>query len=262
MATLALAGGSFLGRAFSGALPDLRTAAHTEASNPAVLDDIDVVVSFARHPGLADGPPPPEDDADLILAREAAHRDIAYVFLSSRKVYAPAAGPLREDSPVGPTDAYGRAKLAQEERLREVLGDRLTIVRIANVFGFERGRTSFMGLMMDGLLDSGQITFDVSPFVTRDFLPATAFAKALAVIAAHPPGGVVNLGSGIPLEAGRLAMWLIEGFGRGELLATSHEERDSFVLDTTRLESLAGRPCTREDIRLAAMALGWRLAQG
>jgi UDP-glucose 4-epimerase len=261
MTVLALAGGSFLARAFAGAMPDVRTAPHTEAGRAGLIDGITTIVSFARHPGLGSGPPEPEEDADLTLARAAAERGIPYVFLSSRKVYAPSPDPLREDSPLGPTDAYGAAKLAQEQRLREVLGDRLTVVRLANVFGFERGRTSFMGRMMDGLVEHGRITFDMSPFVERDFLPAPAFAMALARIARDPPGGVVGLGSGIPLPTGRLAMWLIEGFGRGELLVTNAEERDAFVLDIRRLTALTGPPCAEGDLRTTTLALGRRLAR-
>ena len=36
--------------------------------------------------------------------------------------------------------------------------------------------------------------------------------------AAAPPGGILNIGSGIGLPTGRLALWIIEGYGRGELV--------------------------------------------
>ena len=47
--------------------------------------------------------------------------------------------PLAETAPTGPSDAYGRHKLAVEHALRELLGERLTVLRLANVFGYERG---------------------------------------------------------------------------------------------------------------------------
>ena len=46
--------------------------------------------------------------------------------LGTRKVYAPSAAPLAEDSPLGPSDAYGRHKLALEQALHGVLGPGLT----------------------------------------------------------------------------------------------------------------------------------------
>ncbi len=46
----------------------------------------------------------------------------------------------------------------------------------------------------------------MSPFVARDFLPVEAFARLIARLAAAPPGGIVNVGSGIGLPTGRLAL--------------------------------------------------------
>ena len=68
-------------------------------------------------------------------------------------------------------DLYEEHKLAVEEALRARLGARLTILRLANVFDYERGpgRRMFLSLLLDGLADAGQIRFDMSPFVEREF---------------------------------------------------------------------------------------------
>jgi UDP-glucose 4-epimerase len=201
-------------------------------------------------------------DPDLRLAERIGDREIAYVMLSSRKVYAPSSEALAESAPLGPTDAYGRHKLAVEAHLRERLGERLTILRLANVFGFERapGRRSFLSILLDRLAREDQIRLDMSPFVIRDFLPVETFARLLARIVGDPPGGVLNVGSGIALPTGRLALWIIEGFGRGELVIESPREHDPFVLAIERLADLYGTPCTEGDLRDACLALGRRLA--
>jgi dTDP-4-dehydrorhamnose reductase/UDP-glucose 4-epimerase len=77
---------------------------------------------------------------------------------------------------------------------------------------------------------------------------------------AAPPGGVLNVGSGIPLPTGRVALWVLEGFGRGELVIESPREHDAFVLDVGRLTSLYGPPCTYDELRTACLDLGRRLA--
>jgi dTDP-4-dehydrorhamnose reductase/UDP-glucose 4-epimerase len=100
----------------------------------------------------------------------------------------------------------------------------------------------------------------MSPFVVRDFLPVEACARVLARIVAAPPGGVLNVGSGIPLPTGRLALWVLEGYGRGELAIKSPDERDSFVLDVARLTRLYGPPCTCDELRASCLELGRRLA--
>jgi UDP-glucose 4-epimerase len=196
------------------------------------------------------------------LAQRVAGRDIDYVMLSSRKVYAPSARPLAEADPTAPQDRYGEHKLAIEQALRARLGERLTILRLANVFGYERGpeRRTFLSLLLDGLAAEGRIRLDMSPFVERDFLPVEACARVLARIVAAPPGGVLNVGSGIALPTGRLALWVLEGYGRGELVIESPREHDAFVLDVGRLRSLYGEPTTMAELRESCLQLGRRLA--
>jgi UDP-glucose 4-epimerase len=256
---------SFLARQVLGALPADRVCAvgHDQIDRPGLLDDVGTVVNFARHPLLGSERYRLETmDADLRLARRIGARPIAYVMLSSRKVYAPADVPLAETAPLRPVDAYGRAKLAAEQALGQLLGKRLTVLRLANVFGDERiaGRRTFLALVLNRLQAKGEIRYEISPFVVRDFLPAAAFARLVGRIAQAPPGGILNVGSGIGLPTGRLALWILEGFGRGRLVIASPREQDAFVLDVSRLVGLYRPPCSVDDIRAACLDLGHRLA--
>jgi UDP-glucose 4-epimerase len=255
---------SFIARHFLAACAAPVTAVgHDAIDRPDLFDGVDRVLSFARHPLLGrEDYRPATMDPDLRLAERIAGRCIHYVMLSSRKVYAPSARPLAETDPTGPRDLYGRHKLAVEQTLRELLGPRLTILRLANVFGYERGpaRRTFLSLLLDRLARDGRIRFDMSPFVVRDFLPVEACARVLARIVAAPPGGVLNVGSGIALPTGRLALWVLEAYGRGELVIEAPREHDAFVLDVNRLTSLYGPPCTYDEIRTSSLDLGRRLA--
>jgi UDP-glucose 4-epimerase len=255
---------SFIARHFLAACAEPLTAVgHDAIGRPDLLDGVDRVVSFARHPLLGSEPYRPATmDPDLRLAERIAGRDVDYVMLSSRKVYAPSAKPLTETDPTEPQDLYGRHKLAIEQALHELLGPRRTVLRLANVFGYERGeaRRTFFSLTLDQLARDGQIRFDMSPFVVRDFLPVESCARVLARVVAAPPGGVLNVGSGIPLPTGRVALWVLEGYGRGELVIESPLEHGAFVLDVTRLSSLYGPPCSFDDLREACVELGRRLA--
>jgi dTDP-4-dehydrorhamnose reductase/UDP-glucose 4-epimerase len=220
------------------------------------------VINAARHPASST---PEYDldrlDPDMRLAERIGDRDIRMIMLSSRKVYARADHPLREDAPLGPGDAYGANKRLAEARVSAVLGERLTILRLANIFGDERvpGRRSFLAMLLTRLKEQNQIRYDMSPFVERDFLPVETLAGLLARIVQEPPGGVMNVGSGIALPTGRIALWIMEGYGGGELLVDSYEEKDPFVLDINRLEARYGRPCTLDDLRQRCLALGQAL---
>jgi dTDP-4-dehydrorhamnose reductase/UDP-glucose 4-epimerase len=256
---------SFLAQHLLGSLNPAQVEAvgHDAIDRPDLLDGIGCVVNFARDPMAAsDAYQPEQMDPDLRLARRIGRDDIAYLMLSSRKVYARSAAPLAETAATGPSDSYGRHKLAIEHALRDLLGERLTVLRLANIFGYERiaGRTTFVATSLDRLAREGRIHYRMSPFVERDFLPVGVFARVLADIAEAPPGGILNVGSGIGLPTGRLALWILEGFGRGELVVESTEENDPFVLDITRLKALYGPPCSLADLRDACLAIGSRLA--
>ena len=164
---------SFIARHFLAACEQPVTAVgHDAIDRPDLFEGVDRVISFARHPLLgSEDYRPATMDPDLRLAERVAGRGIDYVMLSSRKVYAPSARPLAETDPTGPQELYGRHKLAVEDALRARLGARLTILRLANIFGYERGhsRRTFFSLTLERLAHEGRIRFDMSPFVDARF---------------------------------------------------------------------------------------------
>jgi UDP-glucose 4-epimerase len=262
---LVVGAGSFIAQHLVAAMPAGRVKAvgHGAIDEPGLLQGIGCVVSCCRHPLIGSEQYDFERmDPDLRLARRLGEREIAYLMLSTRRVYAPDLQLIDEGSPLAPSDPYGRHKLAAEEALGAALGQRLTILRLANIFGYERapGRRTFLSILLDRLAIRDEILFDMSPFVARDFLPVERCAALLARIALAPPGGVLNVGSGIALPTGRLALWILEGYGRGRLVIASPQEKDAFVYDVARLRAAWGEPCTFEDLRAACLAIGRRLA--
>lgn len=255
---LILGSGGFVARAVVAALPpgEVLALPHAGVLDGELPPDIAAVLWGGRHPALGTADWRLGDEPELRAARLAADRALPFLSLGTRKVYAPAPGTLREDGPLGPTDRYGEQKLAVEEALAAILGERLTRLRLSNIVGFEPGRTTFAGRMLTTLAGEGLIRFDVSPFTRRDFLPAEAAGRAIADLLRDPPGGVVNVGSGLALECGRLALWLIEGFGRGRLVCEDPEERDAFVLAVGHLRRLTGLAWGEDDVRDACLAIG------
>jgi len=263
---------SFLARSFVDAhgAAGLRHAAWADVARPETFDGIDCVVNFAVDPRYMREDYDPAFDCDRALA-EAIGRaqgegrmpaDAHVVMISSRKVYGPAGGePLVETRAPAPQDAYGRNKLVTEGLLQDRFGPNLTILRVANVFGFEDlpGRRTFLGLLLRSLREEGVIRYDVNPFTVKDFLPVEAFAAALVKVVQARPGGLFNLGSGVPLEVGWLAMWILEGYGRGSLSIADPAIRDAFTMNIDRFVARFGAVAGREDIRAACLAIGGRL---
>jgi dTDP-4-dehydrorhamnose reductase/UDP-glucose 4-epimerase len=255
---------SFIAGHLLSVLPEgaARAVSHGDLDQPDLLDGVEVVINAARHPQSSREDYDLETlDLDLRLARRIGDLPVRMIMLSSRKVYAQSDRPLTEDAPTGPADAYGANKLRAEHEVNAILGERLTILRLANIFGDERvpGRRSFLAILLNRLAEQNQILYDMSPFVERDFLPAETLAVILAKIAKEPPGGILNIGSGIPLPTGRIALWIMEGFGGGELLIEKFEEKDRFVLDVAKLKERFGTPCSVDDLRSRCLDLGRRL---
>lgn len=271
-AVLAIGRSSFLGRSFVEAhgADGIRYIDWKAVARPESFDGIDCVVNFAIDPRYMWQAYDPALDCDRRLADAIGRaqddgrmpRDAHVVMLSSRKVYGPAGGEkLVETRVPAPRDAYGRNKLETEGLLQDRFGPHLTILRLSNIFGYEYapGRRTFLGLLLRSLREEGTIRYDFSPFTEKDFLPVQQFAAALAAVVRARPGGVFNLGSGVPLEVGWLAMWIIEGFGRGSLCVTDPAIRDAFTMSVDRFVSRFGPVAGREEIHAACLAIGGRL---
>jgi UDP-glucose 4-epimerase len=199
-------------------------------------------------------------DFDRRVAERAARSGVHFVMMSTRRVYGPASGvPIRENDLTRPIDNYGANKLRTEEEVRRLLGDRCTILRVANVFGYEPGRHTFFGIALETLRRQRRIVLDSNPFVEKDFLPLSECAASIASVLRKRPSGIFNLGYGTATPLGRIAMWLIEGYSEGELLVTSIEERDAFLLDSSKLHAAVGLPSRSRTIRDHCVEIGKQL---
>jgi dTDP-4-dehydrorhamnose reductase len=84
-----------------------------------------------------------------ILAEEARNSGAFLVHFGSDYVFdgLKQDGLYREEDPVGPLSEYGRSKLAGEQAVREVLGDRSLVFRLSWVFG--EGKQNFIVKLLE-----------------------------------------------------------------------------------------------------------------
>ena len=120
-------------------------------------------------------------------AVRAAHHFV----MSSAAVYAPGADPIAESVPPAPTSDYGRAKLAAERAAQAVAGDRVTVLRLANLGGADA--------LLGNCLPGRMVTLD--PIVgqargpERSYIGPRVLAQALAALFGRVGGlpAVINL---------------------------------------------------------------------
>jgi len=200
-------------------------------------------------------------DFDLHVARALEYKRVHFYMMSTRKVYGAAPPfPATEGAPLVATDFYGINKAVTEAEVQRILGANCTILRIANVFGTETGRHTFFGIALASLKKSNRIVLDVSPFTVRDFLPVESFSDMLGDVIQTVPAGVFNMGSGKAIPIGQIALWVLEGFGQGELVVNATGERDSFLLNCEKLNRAIGYDEKYAvDVRASCVAIGRRL---
>lgn len=262
---LVVGGNSFLAREFAITNPELpvRYISHDRIDDPSVYVGINAIVNFAFAPEMYCQDYDRLLDIDLRIAEYAARFAIHYVMISSRKVYKQdMQWNAKEDFPVFGMDAYGRNKLRIERNLAEILGDHLTILRPGNVIGFEiiPGRRRLGAFLLNQLAQTECIHITVSPSVRRDIVPASFFCTVLRDILQRRPSGIYNVGTGEATEIGQVALWMIEGFGKGKLVVENPQVVDEFQLDTACLQQLTGLSCGRAEVARYCRDLGRRLA--
>jgi nucleoside-diphosphate-sugar epimerase len=266
MTIVAVGRSSFLARETAKALrsqPWLFLSHDEALAQPEWLDHATTVVNFSFPPQFRAHAYDPQNDIDSKLGKMIAARPVHYVMLSTRMVYGQGDNNfgLTEDHLPQPSNFYGLSKLEVERSLASILPpDRLTVLRLSNIFGLERGRDSFFGRMMESLANSGTITFDMGVDTKRDFFSAHRLAEALLQIATRPVAGVFNIGAGFATTCGDIASWLIDGYGAGRLETTNPVIRDQFSLDVSKARETwdldaFGPETLREDVMACGKAL-------
>lgn len=229
------------------------------------LQGIDCVLNCAFDNRLKYGTYCPEWDIDLRLAQRLRGFDqLHYLMLSTRMVYGrpPAGGRLHEKLLPQPVNHYGQAKWLSEQALTQLLGSRLSVLRLSNVCGYELqdGRQSFFALASRSLVQNNRVVLDIGAQVQRDFLPVEILAAWLARIAEAPQAGLFNLGAGQGSPCGLVGQWLIDGFGSGELQVSNPRDYDGFVLNIDKAAECYGiEGVTQTQLRDYCIALGQRL---
>jgi nucleoside-diphosphate-sugar epimerase len=161
--------------------------------------------------------------------------------LSTRKVYGNSFELERysERHPLDPFDRYSENKELTERFLTKDI-ENLTILRGSNIYGFELGRSSFVGYCMTQLKATGAIKYDIEKSIKRDFISIERVCELLKKICEIQPKGIYNLSSDFGLEISKIARGLILGYGHGNFIEVDRRNREQFILDNTKLEDACG----------------------
>lgn len=186
------------------------------------------------------------------------------VFASSCAVYGASDGePLCEEQVPAPASPYAESKLAGEALVGECDGIAL---RFFNVYGprqrAEGGYAAAIPSFFRAALRGAPLELHGGGRQTRDFVYVADVVRAIRAALAQPAPGVVNVGSGAPIEIARLARTIVDLCGSpSEIVETPARQGDllACTADLARTQrQLAWRPTCKPQDGLAETLAWWK----
>lgn len=201
----------------------------------------DVVVNCALNPLSKTNTYDEKNDVDYEIAVKANSNNCHYVMLSTRKIYGSSTvlKKYTEESEENPYDYYSENKLKSEKKILSQFGDKATIVRGSNVFGYEPGRNSMMGYFLNHLGDNGVIKYDILSTTSKDIIHVGDAVQIISKICYQKPLGIYNMGTSFPYTMLNVGIFLLDGFNNKVIENRMKFEGEfygeQFVLDTTKI---------------------------
>jgi len=168
-----------------------------------------------------------------------------WIFLASTShVYASSAEPLKETSPLGPANAYGRTKLQAEESANDRArrhGLELCIGRIFSYSTPEQPASYFIPAIIKKLSEAPRgATLEIPGIQgTRDFLTPELICEAFEVLLAKKASGVYNIGTGTAVKLIDIVSAVRARLGREDLVIVPRDEGTVHLrADVSKLRSL------------------------
>lgn len=157
--------------------------------------------------------------------------------------------PHSETSPVGPSSAYGRYKVAEEDVLR-ASGLSHTVLRVANAYGPGQKGARGQGVLafwMRAILQGESIKLLGSGDVARDYVYVDDVARAVTAVAGTEAApALLNVGSGVPTSLDELLSVLRSVVGNSHPFDVEHLPARGVDVPSTWL-----------NVSEAARTIGW-----
>lgn len=192
------------------------------------------------------------NDFDLLLAKKIQFTNCKYIFLSSRKVYKPKFN-ITEDTKTKPTDQYGKNKLLSEKKLKNILSERLLVLRISNIIGLKernirRVHATFLDYFFNNIKNNNIIFFGKS---YKDFLTIDQFVHILFLLIKKNTYGIFNVSLGRKVYLTNIVKWL--NFFNKKKINYIEEDKDmnldSFTLNNDKLKKIINYKILMTDLK-------------
>jgi UDP-glucose 4-epimerase len=178
--------------------------------------------------------------ADLARGLKASQSRV-FCF-STALVYGETPRPATESTPCEPIEEYSKFKLKAESLLQEhISSDRLTIFRLANIYGSTKNR-GIIGVLMNKLMHpKPEITLNGDGQQRRDYVFIDYLIQAILAVAHKRHHGIVNISTGTShslIEVVDLASEISHQTIDCQVTQIPINEPQNSLVDNTRLKTV------------------------
>lgn len=212
---------------------------HNWQQNISLIQDADCVVNFSIEPDFSKRDMKPDEVMDVQIAKQLKGANTRYVFISSRKVYGATDVCVthHETDTLKGVDFYARNKIMTERALADILGDKLTILRISNIIGEPINRSdykTFIGWICESFLNKGKLVVTQNADSQKDFITKDFLQESIATLIHKKAAGTYNLSAGFGIRVRDVLTGYV-GESAVDFQGQHLPPTDQFVLDNTRL---------------------------
>lgn len=184
-----------------------------------------------------------KNDLDLYIANKIKKNNTKLVFLGSRHVYYPRDN-IKENYKKNPISNYGKNKSKTENLINKVLGDKVLILRIANIIG-DRNLKNYRKIhktFIDIFFETINLNYVLNnQRLYKDFLTIGQIVRIIYKLIKIDSTGIFNVSSGKKIFLFKLIEWLLK-YNKSKIniinptkLQKNKIENKSFYLNNSKL---------------------------
>jgi nucleoside-diphosphate-sugar epimerase len=202
-------------------------------------------------------------DLDYFILKKIKNLNINYIFLSSRKVYAPKLN-ICETGTILPKDNYSKNKIVTESYIKELFPNNYLILRVANVIGFRIiNNNKSHNLFLDNFILNIKNNFLLNhDNVFKDFISINQFVQIFLKIIQNNLYGVFNVSLGKKVYVSEILTWLTSSCKKHFDVKKSYNKLyniDSFTLDNSKLKKALNISIKKKDLKIYCLKLSKKI---
>ena len=213
-------------------------------------NEYDYIINFCIQPEHFNSLLSENEMIDVEIAKHIKNKKTKFVFSSSRKIYGSSTllKEYKETDKANPFDFYSKNKVNIENKLKEILGQNLLILRTGNIIGLpsnKKNYSTFIGWLELELKKNNKITITINKNSKKDFITKEYFQKSLISLIDNNCTGIFNIGSNFALTIEELLLKILPK----NYIDYSPEEKSSeqFILNCSKLHNYI-KPMSKKEL--------------